>query len=61
MKADEIDRLLESAGIGSQPTSAVEAVSDSRLEELRLQVEAGSYEVSSAELASKIVDTHTKA
>lgn len=39
----------------------VEGADPKRLEALRLQVEAGSYQVSATELAARIVDAHSKA
>ena len=58
------NRLVDHADISALALAnlahGVEGADPKRLEALRLQVEAGTYNVSGSELAANIVDAHTR-
>jgi len=64
-KLDAQKRLHDHAELSSlalaNATQSADGADPRRLEALRLEVQSGRYQVSSAELAAKIVDGHIKA
>lgn len=58
MGSNEVERLVVSDD--TEPIPALVDARESRLEELRRQVESGNFTVSAWELASEIIDEHTK-